>query len=222
MKSISLAAAAIAATMMFAGSALAGSVTVTVPGTSNPFLVGYAAGGSVTINGAIDYTLAESPAYALAVSGGEKLVFGNTSGHVSNDPCCVGDGANGNSSQTSTSGGTTVGGYTNFPLNGLVGVFYDPSAAQGLVNGSLTSVTPGVNQVFYIGDGSLGRYVVPNGATSLFLATVDGWQWNNNTGAFKVNISTVPESATWAMMVAGFAGLGLFGWRRNKGSRAIA
>jgi hypothetical protein len=31
-----------------------------------------------------------------------------------------------------------------------------------------------------------------------------------------VTASSVPEPATWAMMLAGFAGLGFLGYRRNK------
>jgi hypothetical protein len=38
----------------------------------------------------------------------------------------------------------------------------------------------------------------------------EGW------GVHNVSVSAVPEVSTWAMMLAGFAGLGFLGYRRNK------
>jgi hypothetical protein len=174
-----------------ASGAVAATVVDTVPGTSNPFLTGYGAGGSVTINGYTDIVPDESPVFVSNVTGGETVQFGPVTGTVSNGPCCALVGPNGGS-PTSSSGGTTVGGYTNFPINALVGVFYDPSAPQGTGASATTSLTPAVNQVFYIGDGSLGTFTVPTGATALYLGTVDGFQWSNNFGSFDVTTSIAP------------------------------
>jgi hypothetical protein len=102
----------------------------------------------------------------------------------------------------------------NAPVNALVGVFLD----DGMPNGSptppgldfsdaglgmaFTQLCPGLKQPFFIGDGLTGhgngapqQFVVPPGATRLFLGTVDGFDWNTNTGAFSVQVtSTTPMS----------------------------
>ena len=45
------------------------------------------------------------------------------------------------------------------------------------------------------GTGAPEQFVVPPGATRLFLGTVDGFDWNTNTGAFSVQVtSTTPMS----------------------------
>jgi hypothetical protein len=36
------------------------------------------------------------------------------------------------------------------------------------------------------------------------------------------SVNAVPETSTWAMMLAGFAGLGVLGWRRNKAATFAA
>jgi len=86
---------------------------------------------------------------------------------------------------------------TPLPFNSLVGLFNGPSAS-----------------IFEIGAG--GTFTVPTGATELYLGTVDSYQWNNNVGADDVTLS-VPEPATWAMMLlgAGMIGAGLRMARRK-------
>jgi hypothetical protein len=102
----------------------------------------------------------------------------------------------------------------NAPVNALVGVFLDdgvPSASpappgldfsDGGLGTAFAQLCPGLKQPFFIGDGLTGRgggapqqFVVPPGATRLFLGTVDGFDWNTNTGAFSVQVtSTTPMS----------------------------
>jgi hypothetical protein len=60
-------------------------------------------------------------------------------------------------------------------------------------------VSPGVQQVFFIGDGLTGtgsgttqQFVVPPGATRLFLGTMDAYEWNNNAGSFGVTLGLIP------------------------------
>jgi Flp pilus assembly protein TadG len=53
---------------------------------------------------------------------------------------------------------------------------------------------PQLQQVFYVGNGvtSTGQQesiVVPTGATRMFLGTMDGWEWSNNSGGFTVTIT---------------------------------
>jgi PEP-CTERM motif len=46
---------------------------------------------------------------------------------------------------------------------------------------------------------------------------------NNRDGgeeAFQMEVASVPEPSTWAMMLMGFAGIGFSGYRRARGTRA--
>jgi hypothetical protein len=51
---------------------------------------------------------------------------------------------------------------------------------------STTTLTPPVNQVFFVGDGTLGNFLVPSGATELNLGTTDCGGLYNNLGSFSV------------------------------------
>jgi len=103
----------------------------------------------------------------------------------------------------------------NVPISCLVGVFLDdsqPSSTAAPVpfayQPSTAIIKPGLKQVFFIGDGFTGtgtgtpqRFVVPSGATRLFLGTQDGCAWNDNGGSFDVSVAvhstamTVPGTA---------------------------
>jgi len=204
-------------TLVLAGGS-AGAATVVVPGTSDPFLAGAPSGASVDFNGVIDantdYAPAESPV-AISVKGGDTLIIsasndptlgsvGNCTGCTSGSPA---GGADINSTPFTTTGFTAlVSGFpAALPINSLVGLFNGPSPS-----------------VFEIGDG--GTFTVPTGATELYLGTADGYQWNNNVGAYDVTLSgpAVPEPATWAMMLVGFGGLGAAMRSRRKLAAATA
>jgi hypothetical protein len=85
-------------------------------------------------------------------------------------------------------------------------------------------LTPGLQQIFFIGDGSLGAISVPTGATRLFLGTVDGFGWYNNTGTIDVTVniasgtstSATPEPASWVLMLVALGGLGAVVRSRRK------
>jgi len=194
--------AAASALALVAGSAGA-SVVVTVQGTSDPFLAGAPAGGSIGWGNDsptnTDTAPADSPTY-VAVTPGGHVTISNVTGAVSNGSCCApvgpaGGGPTGSIPFNAVGGFTElVAGWASLPINSLVGVFLDPNTSD-----------PGVDQVFYIGAG--GTFVVPTGTTGLYLATVDGYQWNNNFGSFTAT-AAVPEPAAWAMMLVGIGGLG--------------
>jgi hypothetical protein len=66
----------------------------------------------------------------------------------------------------------------------------------GSNNGQATGATfaPQLQQVFYIGNGftSTGTQetiVVPDGTTRMFLGTMDGWEWSNNSGGFTATLT---------------------------------
>lgn len=85
------------------------------------------------------------------------------------------------------------------PINALVGVFLDDNAPNSSMaapenldfssaaSRDFAKLQPKLRQIFFIGDGvnSSGtkqEFVAPQGATRLFLATWDFYEWNNNAG----------------------------------------
>jgi hypothetical protein len=118
------------------------------------------------------------------------------------------------------------------PAGALLGVFLsdaqpDLTIAPGLLDfhpaasRDYLTLEPLLKQVFFMGDGLTSLLdpqgvLIPDGATRLYLGTMDGFQWNNNSGQFDVNLSVeeVPEAGTWvagAMLV----GLGAWSYRRS-------
>jgi Flp pilus assembly protein TadG len=97
----------------------------------------------------------------------------------------------------------------NIPLNALVGVFLNntqPSSNTAPANLDFTSVAsrnfstlqPALQQVFFIGDGLTDSgqqqtFFAPSGATRLYLAQWDFYQWSNNSGSRTAQI-TIPAS----------------------------
>jgi len=87
----------------------------------------------------------------------------------------------------------------------LLGVFLGPNppnlsptpAPLNFVNPSqqdYTNLTPALKQIFFIGNGltsggTIQKVVVPDGATRLFLGTLDGYGWHNNPGSFTVVVT---------------------------------
>jgi hypothetical protein len=186
----------VAALILMAGSAHA----VTILGTADPFLSGAPANATVSWFGD-GPQVGDGPfvdGVALDAPVGIAITISNVTGSVSNCGGCTALGPTGVGGYNLDSAPFTANGsgftplvtsFSNIPINSLIGLFNGPSAS-----------------VFEIGNG--GSFVVPTGATTLYLATADGYEWNNNVGSFSAAVSGVPEPATWAMMLLGFGGLG--------------
>lgn len=183
------------------------SATVTVPGTSNPWLAGMPAGSTDAGN---DAAPQQSPALVTGVSvtGGAQLSFSAT-GAVGFCNCGV-DGPDGSAGSGGHSGGSdgSVNGIGQIVTtwNSLVGVFLDDSQPDSspaptnvlnfstLASRDYLTLSPALKQPFFIGDGQTSAgatqtIIAPAGATRLFLGTMDGFGWFNNVGSFTVTVT---------------------------------
>jgi hypothetical protein len=136
--------------------------------------------------------------------------------------------------------GISIQGADQVFFDGLAGVFVGPGVPSGplpaqLSGTSFSSISPGLNQIFFIGDGLTGtgtgdtqEFFVPTGATRLFLGIVDDGGFFDNSGLITVDITqnaltaAVPEPSTWAMMILGFAGIGFMAYRRKQNGTAFS
>lgn len=192
------------------------NVNQDVLATANPFLSGMPKGAGASFNNphnSPDYagdttTPRQSP---MAVNGlplveGQDLTFDNIAGDARHDPNLAYYEPDGQLDDISHNTNNSENGIGDViaPINALVGVFLDdnaptstsaPSRLDFSTAGSrdFTTLTPGLKQIFFIGDGhnSAGgqqEFVVPKGATRLFLATWDFYEWNNNAGFRTIKI----------------------------------
>lgn len=92
------------------------------------------------------------------------------------------------------------------PISGLIGVFlsdsapnltYAPSALDftSAASRDFSSLSPQLKQPFFIGDakranGNQQKFVVPPGATRLYVGSMDGQQWSDNAGGFQVTVTS--------------------------------
>src|ERR1019366_7369934 len=191
-------------------SAVAGPAPLLFPNVSSVAdiaLAGSVAGATVSndsspLNSPVLYPTPVSPGQVLQISA-TGLV--DTSGRT---PQTSPDGNGG--SQNSTARALGISSITG-PPGALIGVFLGPTgpnsgATPSDVNFSggardLVTQTPLLQQPFFIGSsttaaGTLRNFVVPAGATRLFLAVLDSYGSNaDNTGSFAVTVSAVAGPA---------------------------
>jgi hypothetical protein len=153
------------------------------------------------------------------------------------------DGAGGGMNVSGANGLSGLSGNTHIPLVGVFTTDVDPfgglaPAALSFDANSPLSLSPLLNQVFYIGDGLSGylnaggsslSFIAPNTATRLYLGAIDAFSfggqtgyYNDNNGSFSVNITltnravtAVPEPATLTIFGLGALGLALRRRRRD-------
>jgi hypothetical protein len=134
---------------------------------------------------------------------------------------------------TGKSGGAENGiASTTAQISSLFGVFLDdtqpslsptPAALDFSGPGGMDFLTlsPILKQPFFIGNGltsglAVQEFVIPAGATRLFLGTLDGFEWNNNGGSLDVSISAVPEPSTFVLVGLGVSGIALVRARKRR------
>ena len=174
------------------------TVVVKVPGTANP---DYAGRTGTNNNGTVPVLV---PA---ALRPGSALRFRVSGGASHTSTCCHPlDGWNRVTSMRPIKPATGIAGMQGGRYGALLGVFLDaktptpPDPAwldfrAGALGTSFKTLRPGLNQMFYIGDGLTGagtgtrqRFIVPRGAKRLFLAVHDGYGWYNNTGVITATV----------------------------------
>lgn len=186
-----------------------------VPATANPFLAGMPAGSIASVNNphnSPDYAGTtsnprQSPiAVNMPIVRGAALTFDSIDGVARHDPNLADynpDGQN-NSIDDNTAGNENGIATLRGPINALVGVFLSdaapnttPAPAQldfsSTASRDFQKLEPQLKQIFFIGDGLDSRgnrqeFIVPAGATRLYLATWDFYEWNNNSGTRTVKV----------------------------------
>lgn len=214
-----------AALLATSNSTNAGVVVVNVNGNNNPFLAGAPDGATALGDSAPE----QSPTLALTgFDTTQALTFSAIGGFNfgGGDPIASADGQ-GDGTDNMSAENLGISGPIGIRFDALVGVFLDDSVPSGMAPASLnsgiasTSLSPGLRQIFWIGDGLTGtgtgdvqQFFAPIGATRLFLGATDGFGWFNNSGVSQVTISftavpdqpsTVPEPASLCVFGLGLA-----------------
>jgi hypothetical protein len=210
--------------------AFAGTVVV-VPATADLYAAGVPSGTNCCAG---DTTPANSPVLTpLTFVSGEILTFtatGAASNVPSGDLPPTPDGFTASPFNlfpfltTSAGVSTGISGPLQVFLGGLAGVFLgptNPAVAPGqLVGTTFTSLAPALGQMFFIGDGLTGNgtgtgalqtFLVPDGATRLFLGVIDDGGYFDNHGSITATINAILPTATGPAGVPEPVSLALFG-----------
>ena len=196
---------------------IACSAQYQVPATANPFMAGVDGSTMVTYaikagDGPdpvdrlpLDAPILVAPTNNRCIAPGARLSF-SVSGAIAYAFGTGSADANGFVSQIVSHQHGALFGKSDIvaPISSLIGVFLssaDPStyAAPATLDFSTPAarnydiLQPEVGQIFFIGNGrttsgAMHKIVVPQGATRLYFAVMDGYQWNNNLGGLSGGI----------------------------------
>ncbi|MBI1842100.1 MAG: hypothetical protein HYR88_14775 [Verrucomicrobia bacterium] len=165
-----------------------------VPGTSDPWLA-RAAIDNLGTPEAPDVAPFQSPVLAGSVTPGSTITWSAAGivGHPGDN-----SGPDGGPLASRIVGAANgISDLPSTPINALIGVW-------ALSGGGGTSFLMG----------SSGSAVAPAGAVELYMGTMDGYGWANNTGEFRVDVNGVPDAGSSAgLALIGLTLLGLY--RRN-------
>ncbi len=189
-------------------------VAMGIPGTSNIWLAGMPAEtianpGNPHNNPDVAGDAAnpaQSPiaVSALSLTPGQVLTFDSINGGANNFQTAQLFTPDGNTGWiTDNLGGAEHGkSDATAPINAVMGVFLGSASPAGTTpppnldfgtqqSRDFQTLAPQVQQIFFIGDGrrdngSTQQFVVPPGATRLFIGTMDQYEWNNNVGSYTV------------------------------------
>ena len=172
---------------------------IIVPGTANPYLADPANDPKNPTNPALWKDGTAPP--SINVTGGTLLTFSVTSG-TNNDPSLPKHSPDGGVVVPAIYGSRGAVSAWNLPIDSLAGIFEGATLGQapGPYTGSVSAknLSPVLGQVFPIGDGLTGTgtgsiqvFHVPAGATKLYLANIDSYQWANNGGKFSVTATSI-------------------------------
>lgn len=196
-------------TRNFTLNAAGGGNTLSVLSTSNLFLSGHTGTQGISGPGTTP------PQISVSGSGGKAVRFTNVTGAWT---CLTGGANNGPDGATCAGSSTNVGSFKGIAglthssrTMFLAGVFLDanetadPAPARLDVSNYNATATlqPGLGQTFFIGDGlsasnTLQEFIVPVGATRLFLGIVDGSGFQGNPCCWDDNSGSM--SVTWEVV----------------------
>ena len=178
-------------------------LTVNVPATSNPYLAGLPNRDESTRGRQAPQ---QSPVLVQRTLSHAVAVTFTAVGAIQHTPECPPDCYGPNGAELARHLGGAEHGIADAiaPMNALMGVFLSDerpdrsetprSLDYRVIRRDNNSFSPQLKQVFFIGDGktssgALRRYLVPAKATRLYLAVMDGYEWNNNSGSFTVTVA---------------------------------
>ncbi len=238
-------AAATAATLCLSLATHAAAATTTVGSTTDIFLASQPNGATISGFFGSDTAPGNSPV-KFAVTAGGVLTF-LASGSTSVDGFCFAGPDGGCYGDESGFSPSPASGTYKGPSNALIGVFLGAGVtdvASGPAsldytdpnNTSLAGLSPGLNEIFFIGDGltgtgsgSLQQFTAPGGAMFLYIAVADSYgSSTGNSGSLSVDytggtlVAGVPEPASWALMIGGFGMAGGMLRRRRTAVAATA